>query len=244
MKRLPSGVREAELGVVRGFQLPRTLPVEDAAGGVEFVVGRATHHAGALAPGPAAPAAPPGGRGSIGRIADPLAFGHSVNLRVFLQAVVPEDLERGHVAVGGEVVAGDRGLGEHEGAGAFLLDALDADDLALGEMQRHVGRAQDVAGHVAQRAAAEVVEAAPVEGRVEEAAVAIRFGLPPAVKGRFSATPSQRSQSSVAGTGSSLGTSVRPCGQMRAVAPGVDFGDVADLAVPDHLGAWRVPSFE
>ena len=39
------------------------------------------------------------------------------------------------------------------------------------------GRAQDVAGHVAQRAAAEVVEPAPVERLVEEAAVAVRFGL-------------------------------------------------------------------
>jgi len=77
-------------------------------------------------------------------IADPLAFGHASNLRVLLQPSYQKTFSAGMVAVRREIETDDRSLGEHEGAYAFLLDALHGDDLAFGKMQRHIGRTQDV----------------------------------------------------------------------------------------------------
>ena len=75
-------------------------------------------------------------------------------------------------------------VGNMKSTRAFLLDALDAGGSA--QLQRHVRRAQDVAGHVAQRAAAEIVEAAPVE-RLIEIAAELRSDSPrrPDVYGRW-----------------------------------------------------------
>jgi len=42
------------------------------------------------------------------------------DFRLFLHAVVAENLERGYVAVDGEIEANSRSSGEHEGAGAGL----------------------------------------------------------------------------------------------------------------------------
>ena len=180
----------------------------------------------------AAPAARPW---NTGRIAEPLAFRNAGNLRSLLQAVVPEHLERRHVAVGGEIVPDHRPLREHERARAFLLDALDADHLAIRKVQRHVRRTQDVAGHVAQRAAAEVVEPAPVERLVEEAAVAVGFGLAARREGPLFGhaepqIPIQRGRNRIF-----LRNLREPLRPHRPVAPGVHFGDVADVAVPDDL---------
>ena len=172
---------------------------------------------------------------NTGRIAEPLALRNAGNLRSFLQAVVPEHLERGHVAVGGEIVPDHRALGEHEGAHAFLLNALDADHLAIRKVQRHIRRAQNVAGHVAQRAATEVVEPAPVERLVEESAVAIGFGLAarrerPLVGRAEPQIPIQRGRNRILFR--NLREALRP---HRPVAPRVHFSHVADVAVPDDF---------
>ena len=100
-----------------------------------------------------------------------------------------------------------------------------------------LGAPEDVARHIAQRAAAEIVEAAPVERLIEVAAERSGSLRRPDVYGRGCAAPSHRSQSSVSGTRRrrrNLGEALRPD---RPVGPGVDFGDVADLAGPDHLRA-------
>ena len=104
-------------------------------------------------------------------------------------------------------------------------------------MQRHVRGAQDVAGHIAQGAAAEVVEPAPVEWLVEEAAVAVGLGLAVRREGPLGGdaepeVPIQSGRNRILFR--NRGEALRP---HRPVAPGVHFGDVADIAVPDDLGA-------
>ena len=103
-------------------------------------------------------------------------------------------------------------LREHEGAGAFLLDALDAGRRA--EMQRHVRSAQNVARHVAERAAAEIVEAAPVERLIEVAAELVRVAFAARrVRARFgdcrARGPNRASQGPASG-GGNLGQALRP----------------------------------
>src|SRR3954470_10908182 len=77
---------------------------------------------------------------------------------------MPEQLQRRHVLARREIQA-DAGL--HwvaVGALPLLADALDAGRST--EQQSHVRRTQDMAGHIAQRAAAEVIPAAPLERHV------------------------------------------------------------------------------
>ena len=95
------------------------------------------------------------------------------------------------------------------------------------ETHRHVRRAEDVAGHVADRAAAEIGERAPVVRRVRGAERAVLGAAEPGFPiegrrhGRF--------------LRDHVGA-LRPIGR-GTIGPGVDFGDVADVAVPDNLRA-------
>ena len=121
------------------------------------------------------------------------------------------------------------------------LRALDARRAA--ELQRPVGRTEDVDAPVANQARAEVEEAAPVERQIEAGTDLSLYFLPPGVvAGRVvapRAPPSQRSQSSVSGTFSGGGQRRHPLRPAGAAAKRVDFGDVADLARPDDLGRRR-----
>src|SRR6185369_17681511 len=102
---------------------------------------------------------------------------------------------------------------------------------------RHIHRPQDVARHIAQRAAAEVEEAAPVERIVETAASAAAGTsgsrsrrVRPRLRDPQPQVPIEcRWRSRFR---RSLGDSLRPD---RTIGPGVDFGYIADLAGPDDL---------
>src|SRR5439155_23197468 len=102
-------------------------------------------------------------------------------------------------------------------------------------MQGEIRRAQNVAGHIAQRAAAEIVEAAPVERLIK---VAVLGGVSFAARSVWSffgdaepGVPVERARYGVRGR--NMRETLRPD---RAVCPGVHFGHVADLARPDHFG--------
>src|SRR5689334_703972 len=77
-------------------------------------------------------------------IADQLALGYAVDLRVLLHTVVPVERDGRHGAAGRELEFDRRALREHEVADAFLLDALYTGWSA--ELQRHVRSAKNVAG--------------------------------------------------------------------------------------------------
>ena len=104
-------------------------------------------------------------------------------------------------------------------------------------MQRHVRRAEDVAGHVAERARAEVIEAAPREGLIKVRTPAI--GLGASAHGEWTLLGHAEPQVPIERRRHRLflrdfGDALRP---QRAVAPCMDFRHVADLAVPNDLGA-------
>ena len=103
--------------------------------------------------------------------------------------VIPPELERRHVPARGEVEADARGRGERLRKGPGSNFALD--DVGVAQVERPEGHVDGVAGHVAQRAGAEVVPAAPFEDVID---ILLEWPL-----GRG---PSHRSQSSSAGIGS------------------------------------------
>ena len=115
-----------------------------------------------------------------------------------------------------------------------FVNALDADRRA--ELQGHVGRAQNVAGHIAECAASEIVKTAPVAGQIEFSAerrfvIVAAAGVGPLFGDAEPEIP-------IESRGNRLrrrnhGDALRPDG---AIGPGVDFGDVADLAGPNHFG--------
>src|SRR4051794_28286078 len=109
-------------------------------------------------------------------IADQFAFRHAFDLRILLHTVIPKQRDGRHGPAGRKLELDGRALREHEAAGAFLLDALDAGRRP--ELQRHVGSSEDVAGHIAEGAAAEIKNPAPVERLIEVAAEIIRVAFP------------------------------------------------------------------
>ncbi len=103
-------------------------------------------------------------------------------------------------------------------------------------MQSQIRRAQNVAGHIAQRAAAEIVEAAPVERLIKVAVLGgISFAarcVRPFFGDAQPDVPLECARSRVRRR--NMRETLWPD---RTVGPGVHFGDVADLAGPDHFGA-------
>src|SRR5258708_691788 len=118
----------------------------------------------------------------IRQIAEQFALWYALNLRGLLQAVVPEEFHGAHGTACRKIVPDDRFFGELEVADAFLLNALDTGGCA--ELQRHVRGSKNVARHVAQRAATEIVKAAPVE-RLVEIPVLVVVGSSGGVRSRF-----------------------------------------------------------
>ena len=136
-------------------------------------------------------------------------------------AFVPVDRHRSHVAAGREVEPHDRFRGKRLGVFAFDLDALDAGWRV--EQQRPIHSVQNVARHIAQRAAAEVIPAAPVERLVFRVIRTRRGRADPQV-------PVQRLRNFF--FRQRMIDALRPDG---TVGPGVHFLDRADLAGPDHF---------
>ena len=136
---------------------------------------------------------------------------------------MPEDFHRGHGAARREIEADDRFCRVVVFALTLLPDALDARRGA--QFQRHVRGAKDVAGHVAESAAAEVVESAPGERRIFVAVWARVGDAQPEV-------PVERGRDwRFRGK---IRQALRPDGTVR---PGMHFGHIADLAGPDHFRA-------
>src|SRR5205085_7264596 len=101
------------------------------------------------------------------QIAQVLARRNALDLRLVLHAVMPIERDGRHRTARRKLELNGGALGELERGGAFLLARLYARRNA--KLQRVIRRAQDVAGHIAQRAAAEIEEAAPIERLIKMA---------------------------------------------------------------------------
>src|SRR5262249_45373918 len=114
-----------------------------------------------------------------------------------------------------------------EGVLALALLLYTLDTRRRGQTERYVRCAQNMARHVADRATAEVGESAPMVRGVRRAEGTILGPTQPRfpIKGRRNGSF----------RGHDLGT-LRPI-LPRPVGPGVDFGDSANIAIPDHLAA-------
>ena len=169
-----------------------------------------------------------------GQIAQIFILRNARDLRLHFHPVVPEELHRRHRPASRKIEPDHGRDREHHVAGPFLLDALDA--RRLSQPQRHVGRPQNVARHIAQRPAAEIVKSAPVEGIVELVLLLGVFRSAGSVRTRRSPAqpeiPIERRRNRLFGR--HFRQTLRPD---RTIGPGVHFGDVADLARPDHFGA-------
>src|ERR1022692_422692 len=88
-------------------------------------------------------------------------------IRIPLNAVTPVHCDRRQIPASAELVPDGVLHGVREGTGPFALDALDADQTLGAQLQRPVGRTQDVDTPIAEQTAAEIEEAAPVERHVE-----------------------------------------------------------------------------
>ena len=104
-------------------------------------------------------------------------------------------------------------------------------------MERHVWRAENVAGHIAERAGAEVIKTAPAERLVEIAAKAIGFG--PAAHRKRPLVGNAEPQIPVKSGrhGLFLGDLRETLGPDGPIAPGVDLSHTADIAIPDNFRA-------
>ena len=80
--------------------------------------------------------------------------------------LVPVHGDGRHLPARAELVLDGEEVGERGRRERILLDALDADERLGTELQRPVGRAEDVDAPVTDQAAAEIVEPAPVERQV------------------------------------------------------------------------------
>ena len=89
------------------------------------------------------------------------------------------------------------------------------------DLQRPVGPVHDVAGQVAQRAVAEIVPAVPF--------VRMEIGMEVAVRGRADPLVPVHAR------GHRLGRRARADAAIRAIAPGVRLGDLADDPAPHEL---------
>src|SRR5581483_12468459 len=135
----------------------------------------------------------------------------------------PEDLDRRHAWTRGEIKADDGFCREIDVAPAFLANTFDRCGSA--KAQRHIGRAENVAGHIAECAAAEFIETTPREGEIGLAVGHFFRDAKPEVPIQPAWNRRGRRRA-----GQALG----PRG---AIGPGVNLCYVSDLAIPDHLCA-------
>src|ERR1035437_1185951 len=86
---------------------------------------------------------------------------------VAARVVIPVNRHRRHARTLGELILERQFIRERKRRQRVLLDALDADEELRIQLQRPVGRAEDMHAPIADQAAAEIVKATPIEGQVE-----------------------------------------------------------------------------